>query len=151
MRWPLSRDANELLFRLLFSSIFLGLGAEHVFHDDLIQRLMPTWIPLPRLASIAAGLVLLTGGTMVLVGWRLRTAARILGTFVVIVTVVVHLPGIFGMPAGIDADDQWMWTILQRSNLVKNLCLLGVCIQLGQHTPGRYSVDGRAAGGRRLR
>ena len=30
-----------------------------------------------------------------------------------------------------------------RSNLVKNLCLLGVCVQLGQHVPGRYSLDGR--------
>lgn len=148
MRWPFSRDANELLFRLLFSSIFLGLGAEHVFHDDLIQRLMPAWVPFARLASFAAGVVLLTGGTMVLIGWRLRTAARILGTFVVVVTVLVHVPGIFRMPAGIDADDAWLWTILQRSNLVKNLCLLGVCIQLGQHAPGRYSVDGRRGGGR---
>lgn len=143
MRWPLSRDGNELLFRALFSTIFLGLGAEHVFHDDLIQRLMPEWVPAPRLASITAGLVLLTGGTMVLLGWRLRLAARILGAFVIVVTVVVHLPGLFGVPARVDPDDVWMWTILQRSNLVKNLCLLGVCVQLGQHAPGRYSLDGR--------
>ena len=34
-----------------------------------------------------------------------------------------------------------MWPVLQRSNLAKNLCLLGVCVQLGWHKPGRYSLD----------
>jgi len=33
------------------------------------------------------------------------------------------------------------WTVFQRSNLVKNPCLFGVCIHLTQHEHGRYSVD----------
>ena len=142
MRWPFGRDTNELLFRALFSTIFLGLGGEHLFHDELIQRMMPGWVLFPRLVSIASGLVLVTGGSMVFAGYRLRLAARILGTFLVVVTLAVHLPGVLGEPRAMDADDIWMWTVLQRSNLVKNLCLFGVCIQLGQHTPGRYSVEG---------
>jgi len=35
----------------------------------------------------------------------------------------------------------WMWDILQRSNLAKNVCLLGVCIFLWHHTPGKWSAE----------
>ncbi|HET9933338.1 MAG TPA: hypothetical protein VFQ35_21685, partial [Polyangiaceae bacterium] len=41
----------------------------------------------------------------------------------------------------IPADAGWIWIVLQRSNLVKNVCLLGVCVHLTTHAPGRFSVD----------
>jgi hypothetical protein len=41
MKTLVNHDVSELLFRLLFSSIFVVLGAEHLFNDDLIQKLMP--------------------------------------------------------------------------------------------------------------
>ncbi|MEL6348309.1 MAG: DoxX family protein [Myxococcota bacterium] len=139
------RDWGELLFRVLFSSIFIGLGGEHIVSDDLIQNLMPPWVPAPRLFSVGAGVILLTGGTMVLVGWRLKQAAWILGIFLVVVTATVHLPGVLLSPPPMPEETAWMWTVLQRSNLVKNLCLLGVCILLRDHQPGRYSLDVRFA------
>lgn len=142
MWWPFSRDLNELVFRALFSSIFLGLGGEHVLADDLIQNLMPPWVPWPRLASILTGIVLLTGGSMILAGWRVYQAALLLGVFLVVVTAAVHLPAVFLPPPPMPAESEWMWIVLQRSNLVKNLCLLGVCFHLGFHRVGRYSVDG---------
>lgn len=143
LRWPFGYDLSELMFRALFSSIFLALGAEHLVDDRLIMELMPAWVPAPRLMSVTAGLVLLLGGTMVLLGWQLRRAAWLLGAFLVVVTAVVHIPGVL-LPAPSELGQQeWLWVVLQRSNLVKNLCLLGVCVQLGWHRPGRYSVDGR--------
>lgn len=150
MRWPFDRDTSELMFRVLFSSIFLGLGGEHIVDDTLIQQLMPGWVPLRRLVSLGAGAVLVTGGTMVLLGWRLIQAAWILGTFLVLVTVAVHLPAVVGVAQAPDLapDNAWLWPVLQRSNLVKNLCLLGVCILLGWHRPGRYSLDAWLAGRR---
>lgn len=141
-RWPFGYDISELLFRVLFSSIFLGLGAEHLVDDHLIMRLMPAWMPAPQLDSMVAGVILLTGGTMVLLGWQLRRAAWLLGTFLVVVTALVHVPGVLLQPPAGMGDQGWMWTVLQRSNLVKNVCLLGVCIQLGWHRPGRFSFDG---------
>lgn len=141
MRWPFGYDVSELLFRALFSSIFLGLGAEHLFDDHLIQQLMPAWVPAPRLASIGVGVVLLTGGGLVLAGYQLRRAAWLLGAFLVVVTVTVHLPGVVLPPPASMGESAWTWTVLQRSNLVKNLCLLGVCVQLGWHKPGRYALD----------
>ena len=133
-------DLTELAFRGLFVLIFIGLGGEHVFHDQLIRLLMPDWVPYPRAASIAVGLWLLFWGGLVLLGWKIREAAIALGAFVIVVTIVVHLPAVFSYPPEIAPDDRWLRDILQRSNLVKNLCLLGVCFHLLYHQPGRYSL-----------
>lgn len=136
-----TRDAAELLFRLLFSSIFVGLGGEHIVDDTLIQNLMPPWMPMPRMVSVAAGLVLLTGGALVALGYHLRAAALVLGSFLVAVTAVVHVPAVVGLQPTPPDTTEWAWVILQRSNMVKNLCLLGVCLELWWHEPGAYSLD----------
>lgn len=132
-------DLRDLIFRGLFSSIFVGLGMEHLFDDRLILHLMPDWIPLPHLASAGAGLILLCGGLSILLGYRIVLGAKLLGAFLVVVTILVHLPGLFETPKLI--TDEWLWTVFQRSNLVKNLCLFGVCVHLTQHEPGKYSLD----------
>ncbi|MBX7149694.1 DoxX family protein [bacterium] len=138
---PLSPDIADLIFRMLFSSIFLGLGAEHIFSDTLIMHLMPVWMPLPHVVSIGAGLILLTGGFMILLGFHVRVGALILSIFLVIVTVMVHVPGVLFIPPEFSNEYSWTWVILQRSNLVKNLCLLGVCFNLFYHEPTRYTLD----------
>lgn len=136
-----SNDTRDLIFRGLFSSIFLGLGSEHLLDDRLIQHFMPTWVGYPLLASRLSGFVLLIGGTSILAGYRMQLGARLLGAFLFVVTLTVHLPGVFRVPAGIPADAAWLWTVFQRSNLVKNLCLFGVCVHLTTLAPGRFSVD----------
>ncbi len=132
-------DMRDLIFRALFSTIFVGLGMEHIFDDKLILLLMPTWVLYPHLVSIASGVILLLGGFSILLGYRVHDGARLLGAFLVAVTLAVHLPGLFNMPAEI--SDEWLWTIFQRSNLVKNVCLFGVCVHLTQHESGRLSLD----------
>lgn len=136
----LNRDVFELIFRLLFSVIFIGLGSEHIFSDNLIQLLMPSWVPMPRLVSLSCGMWLVFWGSFIVFGIKLRMAAIALGIFVFAVTVLVHLPGVFLYPATLPAESQWMWDILQRSNLAKNLCLLGVCAHLLYHQPGKYRL-----------
>ena len=74
-------------------------------------------------------------------GFRLHYAAIALGAFIVLVTIVVHLPGVIYYPAHLPEDSRWMWDILQRSNLAKNLCLLGVCFHLLYHESGKFSLD----------
>lgn len=133
-------NLGDFLFRVLFSLIFTGLGMEHIFSDALIQHLMPSWMPFPHFVSIICGIWILFWGTLVMIGFRLHLAAWALGAFVVVVTLIVHLPGVM-LSSPISAEYSWMWTILQRSNLAKNLCLLGVCCHLINHKPGRYSVD----------
>ncbi len=139
LQW-LTADRAEFLFRLLFSLIFLGVGLEHIFADDLLQRLMPSWVPAKRVVSVLSGMVLVSGGTLVLLGYQLRKAALLLGSFLVVVTLTVHLPALWQFPAFLPKESQWMWAILQRSNFAKNLCLLGVCCYLLYHQPGKYSL-----------
>lgn len=139
----MSKDLCDLLFRILFSLIFLALGTEHILSDALLQRLMPAWMPSPELVSIVVGIVLSVGGICIVLGWRLRFAAVLLGCFVVVVTLAVHVPAVLIRPDFVSDSNLWMWDILQRSNLAKNVCLLGVCILLWHHQPGRWSVDAR--------
>lgn len=143
IRAEMNRDLADLLFRLLFSLIFIGLGAEHLIDDELIQKLMPPWVPAPRLLSIGCGILLFVGGALIALGYRLKFAALMLGLFLIVVTTLVHAPAVQGMQQAPVADprDTWIWDTLQRSNLVKNLCLLGVCAMLPFYQTGRWSLQ----------
>jgi uncharacterized membrane protein YphA (DoxX/SURF4 family) len=141
VKFQISSDVADILFRALFCLIFVGLGGEHIFSDSLIQHLMPAWIPFKRTISFLCGLWLVTWGTLILLGWRLRWAAIGLGAFLIVVTVAVHIPGVLFHAPEIPDEYYWMWDILQRSNLVKNLCLLGVCFHLLHHRMGRFSLE----------
>lgn len=137
----LDYDKTDLIFRVLFSLIFLGLGAEHLFRDDMIQMVMPAWMPLKPYVSKLAGLILLVGGLSVMFGYKCTQGAIMLGAFLIVVSLTVHLPALFYHPADLDREWFWLWDVYQRSNLVKNLCLLGVCFHLINHKPGRWCVD----------
>jgi uncharacterized membrane protein YphA (DoxX/SURF4 family) len=134
-------DARDLIFRGLFSTIFLGLGSEHLLDDRLLQHFMPGWVQYPVFASRLSGVILLVGGLSILIGYRMQLGARLLGAFLIIVTFAVHVPGCFHVPPDIAPDYAWLWTVFQRSNLVKNACLFGVCVHLTTQAPGRFSVD----------
>lgn len=134
-------DKADFLFRGLFCLIFVGLGGEHIFSDELIQHLMPYWIPYPRTVSIACGVWLFSWGMMIALGYKLKWAANALGLFLLVVTAGVHVPGVFHYPPELPETQHWMWDILQRTNLVKNMCLLGVCFHLLHHKPGKYSLE----------
>jgi uncharacterized membrane protein YphA (DoxX/SURF4 family) len=134
-------DTRDLIFRGLFSTIFLGLGSEHLLDDRLIRHFMPGWVQYPTLTSRLSGVILLIGGLSILTGYRMQLGARLLGAFLLVVTLTVHVPGCFQVPPGISSDYAWLWTVFQRSNLVKNVCLFGVCVHLTTQAPGRFSID----------
>ena len=142
MKRLIDTDVAELIFRLFFSSIFIVLGAEHLFDDSLIQRLMPEWVPMKRAVSVLSGLVLLVGGGSVALGIFIRSAAILLGVFLVAVTLLVHVPGMFQAPGFVEGKEIWLWDVYQRSNFIKNVCLLWVCLHLLTHEPGRYTLRG---------
>lgn len=144
MKLNLSYDVTDLIFRVLFSLIFLGLGMEHFFSDQLIQAMMPEWLGgAKRFVSLATGAVLLAGGISILIGWKVHTAAVLLGTFLLLVTVTIHGPALLHHPADMPKEWTWLWDVYQRSNFFKNLCLLGVCFHLNHHRVGRFGLDGR--------
>jgi uncharacterized membrane protein YphA (DoxX/SURF4 family) len=142
MKTLVNHDVSELLFRLLFSSIFVVLGAEHLFNDDLIQKLMPEWLPMKRILSVASGAILLVGGASIALGVRVQEGAILLGLFLIVVTLVVHVPGMLQAPDSIAPEDMWLWDLYQRSNFIKNVCLLGVCLHLLTHESGSLTLTG---------
>jgi uncharacterized membrane protein YphA (DoxX/SURF4 family) len=142
MKTFVNHDVSELLFRLLFSSIFVVLGAEHLFNDDLIQKLMPEWLPMKRILSVASGAILLVGGASIALGVRVQEGAILLGLFLIVVTLVIHVPGMLQAPDFIAPEDMWLWDLYQRSNFIKNICLLGVCFHLLTHESGSLTLTG---------
>jgi uncharacterized membrane protein YphA (DoxX/SURF4 family) len=145
----IDRNFTDILFRLLFCLIFIGLGGEHLVNDDLIQKLMPDWMPIPHVISFLCGCILLIGGGLIAIGYKLRFAAILLGSFLVVVTAIVHGPGISTTPQFITPESELLWQVLQRSNYVKNLCLLGVCLLLIHYKPGKWSVEAWLEGRKR--
>ena len=126
---------------MLFSSIFLGLGGEHLFQDELVQKLMPDWFVYKRLLSIMAGLVLVSGALALITGLMLKKAAIMLAAFLVTVTLLIHLPELSGAPEGLPKDWVWLWQVFQRSDFVKNVCLFGVCIHLMRYEPKLLTLE----------
>jgi len=118
---------------------------EHLFSDAIIQEMMPHWLAWKRPFSILAGMILLGGGLSILLGFKMTWGGLMLSVFLLTVTLAVHLPAVFNKPGDLPVSWHWLWDVYQRSNLVKNLCLLGVCFHLINHEPGRFSLDGRAA------
>ena len=143
MLHKLNYDVTDLIFRILFSLIFLGLGLEHLFSDEMIQSAMPHWLSFKRQLSLVAGILLLTGGLSILLGFYTTWGAILLGGFLTVVTILIHLPGLWSRPENLPDAWRWLWDVYQQSNLVKNLCLIGVCFHLINHRPGRYSLDAR--------
>ena len=137
----LNYDLTDVIFRILFSLIFLGLGLEHLFSDTIIRNMMPDWLVYKRTLSMIAGILLLVGGLSVLLGYRTTWGAILLGGFILLVTILIHIPATWHQPADLPPSWRWLWDVYQRSNLVKNLCLLGVCFHLINHQPGKYSLD----------
>jgi uncharacterized membrane protein YphA (DoxX/SURF4 family) len=138
----ISEDVSDLVFRALFSTIFIGLGLEHLFSDHLLQALIPDWVGEKRLASVAAGVVLLAGGGSILFGYHVHLGAAVLAIFLAVVTLAVHGPGVVGhYPTAVPDDAHWLWQVYQRSNFVKNICLLGVCVHLWRHQTGKYTLE----------
>lgn len=146
----LSYDLTELVFRMLFSLIFLGMGLEHVFSDYLIQSMMPDILPYKRLFSLGVGMLLLGCGLCVAVGYRVQYASIALGGFLGVVTCFIHIPAVFVNPRTLAEDWQWLWDVYQRSNIAKNLCLLGACFHLFNHRLGRWALDAEPQKRRRV-
>lgn len=138
--WSYS-DLRDLASRGFFSLIFFGLGAEHLTQSALLQTLMPTWVPYPAIVSVACGLWLILWGSFVLAGYRVRLASVALLLFIVGVTLLVHLPGVLVTPVQVSASCEGLWQILQRSNLGKNVCLIGMCLFLFDYNPGAISIS----------
>lgn len=124
----------DLVFRVLFSLIFLGAGLKHLVRpDDLLARLeaaplawMATAVGPPRILMALTGVVLLGGGLGLFLGCWTRGNALALIAVLIPITVVIDLGHTDNL-----------------GPLFKNVALLGGLIHFAANGPGAHGLDTR--------
>lgn len=122
---------NRLIFRILFSLIFIVAGAGHLLSPDgIVRRLQAApgaflveALP-PKLVVFASGGVLLIGGLALLTGLLTRWAAVALAAVLIPITLTVQVGG--GEMLG---------------PLFKNVALMGGLLHFATEGGGRFSLD----------
>jgi putative oxidoreductase len=124
--------ASDLIFRVLFSLIFVVAGVGHfVQKDAMLARLeaaplghLASWLGPPDLLMLASGLGLVVCGAALLVGYRARAAGALLFLILVPITITTHL----GDPS-------------HTGPLFKNIALLGGLLHFSVRGAGAYAID----------
>ncbi|MBO6573920.1 MAG: DoxX family membrane protein [Rhodothermales bacterium] len=82
--------------RVLFSVPFILMGLNHLVNAYLLTNAVPSFLPAEMLVVRATGILLLLGGLAILAGYRAHLAALILGIFLMMTALLVHLPEYLG-------------------------------------------------------
>ena len=122
-----------LLGRALIGApfIFSGLG-KLAAYTTTVGYISSVGLPLPQLGWLIAVIVELGGGTLLLLGYRARVVASVLGVFAVATAVFFHRNF---------ADQN------QMINFLKNIMILGGLLQIVYFGAGPLSIDSRGTAG----
>jgi uncharacterized membrane protein len=105
--WILAGDALGAKDRrgsklIIFGRIVIGIaaifyGVEHFLHPINVpgvplEKLMPAWIPGPRLIAYLTGAILLVAGASILLARKTRMAATYLGTWILLLVLFIYGP-----------------------------------------------------------
>jgi len=119
--------------RVFYALIFVILGLGH-FSPQTIAYAASQGVPLATVAVPFSGVLAVAGGLSVLVGYRARLGAWLLVLFLVPVTVMMH--------AFWAAQDP-MAAMMQLSNFLKNVSMIGGALVIGYFGAGPLSLDAR--------
>ncbi len=83
--------------RIVIGVAAIFYGVEHFLHPVNVpgvplEKLMPAWIPGPRLIAYLTGAILLIAGVSILLGRKARTAATYLGGWILLLVIFIYGP-----------------------------------------------------------
>jgi len=87
-------DKSIRLGRMLFAIGMTALGIQALIRSALVPALepVPAWLPQQWLLAWLSGLLLIGAGATVMLGWKARQAATILGCLLLLWVLLLHLP-----------------------------------------------------------
>lgn len=130
---------GPLVGRLMIAAIFVvsGFGKITGF-DGTVGYIASKGLPLPQLAAIAAIIVELGGGILLILGWKTRWAAAAMCIFTVVAALIFH--NFWVVPAE-QAQNQMI-------HFMKNICMAGGLLYVVVFGSGPLAVDAGASGPR---
>jgi putative oxidoreductase len=126
-------DTAFLIGRIIVGAYYLYNAFNHFTHIPMMAgHAGSKGVPMPKAAIIASGLLLLIGGTSILLGCRPEIGVIAIVLFLVPVTVMMH---------NFWADTDPMQKMNNTINFAKNVALLGSALMyLGVPRPWPYSL-----------
>ena len=130
---------GPLVGRLMIAAIFVvsGFGKITGF-DGTVGFIASKGLPLPQLAAIAAIVVELGGGILLILGWKTRWAAAAMCIFTVVAALIFH--DFWAVPPDMAQN--------QMIHFMKNICMAGGLLYVVVFGSGPLAVDAGASGPR---
>lgn len=119
-------------FLIAFIFLFAGFGKVTGF-EGTVGYIASKGVPLPQLAAIAAIIVELGGGIMLVIGWNARIAAAAMLAFTAMAALIFH--NFWAVPA-----DQVQ---NQMIHFMKNVSMMGGLLYVVVHGSGPISIGNR--------
>ena len=118
-----------LISRILLSILFIPAGFGKLSNiGGTAGFFAGLGLPVPTVTAVVVGLIELLGGLAILIGFKTRYAAILLGIFTIASALVAHL-----VP----------WDQANQTNFFKNLAIAGGFFVLAQYGAGALSVDAK--------
>ena len=126
------KDIVDLIGRILFSFIFIYEAIDSILYFNKTKLLMTEYgLTFQQdLLLIGAVLLLLFGGTLVLIGYRIGLGAILLLLYWIPITFIVHSFWNDALP------ERRLESIL----FMKNIAIMGGLLFMAVNTSGRYSI-----------
>ena len=130
---------GPLIGRLLIAAIFVfsGFGKITGF-EGTVGYIASKGLPLPQLGAIAAIIVELGGGILLVLGWKARWAAAAMLLFTLAAAAIFH--NFWSVPPDMAQN--------QMIHFMKNICMAGGLMYVVVFGSGPISVDGTVEGRR---
>ena len=128
------QDTLALVGRMLLAWLFVPAGFGKIAGlAGTVGYIASQGLPLPQLAAIAAIIVELGGGIMLIVGWNARLAAAAMFIFTAMAAFIFH--AYWAAPAEMALN--------QMIHFMKNISMMGGLLFVVVHGSGALSLDSR--------